>query len=111
MKIEILHYHKAEYELDSLKEWLDKIISSNETTHYDYVKINKESEGKWMPLVPPYDYLKMEISEEIDGEYENLQTGKYFNDHGLGFDMYGNDLNNEIVSDEKISNKLSHDEL
>jgi hypothetical protein len=78
--------------------------------------MNKENEGKWLPLVPAYDYLKMENDEDIDKEYYNLQTGKYFNEHGIGFDQYGNELNTEIESDNEknFPNKnifSHHDEL
>ncbi len=111
-----MKYKRNEFEVEKLKEWLN-IILLNETIDYDYVKSNKENEGKWMPLVPTYDYLKMENDEEINEEFYSLQAGKYFNEHGIGFDQHGNELNKEISSDNKENrisnhNKLSlHDEL
>ncbi len=110
-----MKYKQNDFDVETLQQWLDNVLQ-NETIYYDYAKINKDNEGKWIPLVPTYDYLKMENDEKIDKEYYSLHKGKYFNEHGIGFDQNGNELKREITPDKRDSfsnfNKQNnHDEL
>ena len=93
--------------MDLLKEWLNDLLEKDQIA-YEIIKTNKGNEGKWLPLIPPYDYLNMENDVRVDLEHAGLENGNFFNEHGIGFDQFGNELKHTKEADFNIK---IHDEL
>ncbi len=90
--------------LELLTGWFEKTVLKTDIEIGSDNVIQMKNSVEWQPLVPAYDYLKLEQDFKVNHEYAQLGYGSMFNEHGLGFDLHGNELN-------LLKKETHHDEL